>query len=432
MLCRWLLIFSRISTILRNMNPTLILVIYLGLFFLDFLLDWFLDILNINSSIKNRDRIPETFISAVDDDTYRRSVDYTLRKGRFGLFRSLEGRVLLLIVLFTGAAGVLDSFLAAWNLPIYWHGLLFLSFATIALSLAGLPSSLYSRFVIEEEFGFNSTTLRTFFGDMAKQIPIGLVILMVLLGGLYGALAWTGRWWWFAAWGFWMAFQLLMVVLYPLVIAPIFNKFEPLTNGSLNDRLSALAERCNFSNRGIFVMDGSRRSRHSNAYFTGLGRFRRIVIYDTLIESLKEDELEAVLAHEIGHWKFSHIRKRLLVSFITSLALFALVGAVLNWEPLYLAFGFSGPSLHALLFWLTFFSGPLGSLFSPLSNIWSRKHEYQADRFAVDQTKGSRPMRGALLNLSKDNLSNLTPHPAYSFWHYSHPVLSERLAALEN
>ena len=179
-------------------------------------------------------------------------------------------------------------------------------------------------------------------------------------------------------------------------------------------------------------MDGSRRSRHSNAYFTGLGRFRRIVIYDTLIESREEDELEAVLAHEIGHWKFGHIRKRLLVSSVTSLGLFALVGAVLDWTPLYTAFGFAEPSLHALLFWLTFFSGPLGSLFSPLSNIWSRKHEYQADRFAVEQTEGSQPMRGALLNLGKDNLSNLTPHPAYSFWHYSHPALSERLAALEN
>jgi len=413
------------------MNPTLIIAIYFAFFILDFLLDWILDILNINSSLKNRDQVPEAFSGILDDKTYHRSVDYTLRKGRFGLVSSLEGRTLILIVLFTGAAGSLDSLLYSWNLPAYWHGLLFLGLISAALGLAGLPSSLYSRFIIEEEFGFNTMSAGDFFKDTLKQLPVGIIILMVLLAGLYGALAWTGEWWWMAAWGFWMSFQLLMVVLYPLVIAPIFNKFEPLPEGVLKDRLSALADRCDFSNKGIFVMDGSRRSRHSNAYFTGLGKFRRIVIYDTLMESLEDEELEAVLAHEIGHWRFGHIRKRLAVSFISSLLMFAIVGILLNWQELFTAFGFAVPSLHALLFWLIFFSSPLTALFSPLSNIWSRKHEYQADRFAVEQTDSSSHMKGALLRLSKDNLSNLTPHPAYSFWHYSHPALSERLAALE-
>jgi len=414
------------------MNPTLIIAVYLAFFTLDFLLDWILDILNINSSLKNRDQVPESFSAALDEKTYRRSVDYTLRKGRFGLLSSLEGRALILIVLFTGAAGSLDALLYSWNLPAYWHGLLFLSLISAALGLAGLPSSLYSRFVIEEEFGFNTMSAGDFFIDTLKQLPVGIVILMVLLAGLYGALAWTGEWWWMAAWGFWMAFQLLMVVLYPLVIAPIFNKFEPLPEGALKERLSTLADRCEFPNKGIFVMDGSRRSRHSNAYFTGLGKFRRIVIYDTLMESLDDEELEAVLAHEIGHWKFGHIRKRLAVSFLSSLLMFTIVGILLNWQDLFTAFGFDVPSLHALLFWLIFFSSPITALLSPLSNIWSRKHEYQADRFAVEQTEGSRYMKGALLRLSKDNLSNLTPHPAYSFWHYSHPALSERLAAMED
>jgi STE24 endopeptidase len=266
---------------------------------------------------------------------------------------------------------------------------------------------------------------------MAKQIPLALVILMALLGGLYGALAWTGRWWWLAAWGFWMVFQLLMVVLYPLVIAPIFNKFKPLDQGPLKDRLSELASRCGFPNRGIFVMDGSRRSRHSNAYFTGLGKFRRIVIFDTLMEALEDDELEAVLAHEIGHWKFGHIRKRLAVSALVTLAGFGLIALLLNWTALYTAFGFSSPSIHAMLFWISFFSSPLTSLVSPISNIWSRKHEYQADKFAAAQTSEPPAMKRALLNLGRDNLSNLTPHPAYSFWHYSHPALGERLKALE-
>ncbi|MDT8297667.1 MAG: M48 family metallopeptidase [Spirochaetaceae bacterium] len=413
------------------MTPMQIITIYLGLFVLDFLIDWFLDILNINASLKNRELVPENFSGAIDAKTYERSVAYTQRKGRFGLWMSLQGRILVIVVLFTGAGGALDILISSLGLPAYWHGLLFLTSASLFLGLAGLPSSLYSKFIIEEEFGFNSMTPKTFFSDMAKQIPIGFVILMALIGGLYTALAWSGRWWWLAAWGFWMAFQLLMVVLYPTLIAPIFNKFTPLADGSLKDRLIALAGRCSFPNSGIYVMDGSRRSRHSNAYFTGLGRFRRIVIFDTLIESLEEDELEAVLAHEIGHWKHAHIRKRIAVSFLTSLGLFAVVGAALEWTPLYQAFGFAVPSLHVLLFWMTFFASPLTALFTPLGNIWSRKHEYQADRYALSATEGSDAMSRALLNLGRDNLSNFTPHPAYSFWHYSHPALSERLTALK-
>jgi STE24 endopeptidase len=413
------------------MTTNIILAVYLVLFAAEFLLDWFLDILNINSSLKNRGAVPEQFSKVVDTVTYRRSVDYTLRKGRFGLFTSLEGRAVLLIVLFTGAAGALDDFLGAMIPGAYWHGLIFLAAASVALGIAGLPSSLYSRFVIEEEFGFNTMTARSYLADMVKQIPLALVILMALLGGLYGALAWTGRWWWLAAWGFWMVFQLLMVVLYPLVIAPIFNKFKPLSEGPLKVRLSELAGRCGFPNRGIFVMDGSKRSRHSNAYFTGLGKFRRIVIFDTLMEALEDDELEAVLAHEIGHWKFGHIRKRLAVSALVTLAGFGLIALLLNWTELYIAFGFSSPSIHAMLFWISFFSSPLTSIVSPMSNIWSRKHEYQADKFAAAQTSGPPAMKRALLNLGRDNLSNLTPHPAYSFWHYSHPALGERLKALE-
>ena len=177
-------------------------------------------------------------------------------------------------------------------------------------------------------------------------------------------------------------------------------------------------------------MDGSRRSRHSNAYFTGIGRFRRIVIFDTLISSLKPDELEAVLAHEIGHWKFGHIRRRLLIGIAVNLGFFAAAGWALKWLPLFQAFGFSQPSLHGFIFLMTFFASPIASFFSPLINSRSRKHEYQADGYAVEQIGGSDAMRRALLELGRDNLTNLTPHPAYSFWHYSHPALSERLEAL--
>ena len=411
------------------MNSLFILAIYLGLFVLSFLVDWFLDILNINFVLKNHELAPANL--HVDESTYARSVKYTLRKSRFGLVQSLAGKTLILIVLFTEAAGTLDTLVHSMNLSPYLQGLIFLILASMLLWIAALPGSLYSRFVIEEEFGFNTTSFRTFFGDIAKQAPIALLILAAFLGGLYLVLKLAGDWWWAWAWSFWMLFQLLMVVLFPLLIAPLFNKFTTLPEGTLRSRITALADRCGFPSREIFVIDGSRRSKHSNAYFTGIGKIRRIVIFDTLIESLQEDEIEAVLAHEIGHWKSGHIRKRLTVSALGSLILFSFIGLMLGWENLFLAFGFNSPSLHALLFCLTFYAGPLSLFFSPIFNSWSRKHEYQADRFAVKQIGDSTTLKGALLKLGKDNLNNLRPHPIYSFWHYSHPPLSERLAALE-
>ncbi len=310
--------------------------------------------------------------------------------------------------------------------------MIFLLLTSVAISLLDFPLSLYSRFVIEEEFGFNTLTFKTLMSDTVKEAIVGIILVAALLAGLYAALTWTGQYWWLASWGFWALFQLLMVIIYPLVIAPLFNRFEVLPDGSLKDRLNNLAERSGFSNRGIYVMDGSRRSRHSNAYFTGIGKFRRIVIFDTLISSLEEDELEAVLAHEIGHWKFGHIRKSLILSMIFSLGLFALAGAMLNWGALFEAFGLGEPSLHGLLFWLIFFSSPLGSLLTPLGNRRSRKHEFQADRFAIETVGDADPMKRALINLGRNNLSNLTPHPAYSAWHYSHPALKERLIALDS
>ena len=414
------------------MNQGTILIVYLALFAAEFFLDWMLDVLNLNESLRNRKDIPEPFRGVVEEETYSRSVEYTQRKGRFGLLASLQDRVLLLAVLFTGAAGALDGLLASWNLPIYWHGYIFLAAAATVLSLARFPSTLYGQFVIEEEFGFNTMTIKTLALDSLKGSLVGAVLLAALLGGLYGAMALTKAWWWLIAWGFWAAFQLLMTVIYPVLIAPLFNKFEPLPEGDLRKRLVALAERCGFANRGIFVMDGSRRSRHSNAYFTGIGRSRRIVLFDTLIETLEDDELEAVLAHEIGHWKHGHIRRGLVISLAAGLVLFAVIGCALRWKPLFTAFGFAVPSLHAMLFWLTFFAGPVTFFLSPPANARSRRHEYQADRFAREKTSGPEPMCRALLALGRDNLTNLTPHRAYSFWHYSHPALSERLAALGN
>jgi STE24 endopeptidase len=240
----------------------------------------------------------------------------------------------------------------------------------------------------------------------------------------------AGTLWWL--WGFilFTAFQLVMIVLYPKVIAPLFNKFTPLEEGSLKEKVQALADHLGFKTRGIFVMDGSKRSRHSNAYFSGLGRVKRIVLFDTLIRSLEEDQVAGVLAHEIGHEKLGHILKRLALSVSSGLLGFWLVSLLLNYSPFFEAFNFSGPSPQAVLVLVMFVSGPFTFYLKPLFSWWSRLHEYQADHFVKSRTRYGKAFQTALKRLSKDNLSNPVPHPLYSFYHYSHPTTLERIRAL--
>lgn len=414
------------------MTAQAILIVWIVFFLLEFFFSWILDILNLNRTIKNRSTVPAAFDTLVDDETYKRSTQYTLRKGRFGLFSSFQGHLFLVLILAFNAAGAFDMLLSSWELPEYWRGFLFLAGASAVMELAGLPASLYFRFIIEEEFGFNTSGFKIFLTDMIKSALLGTLLLMLLLAGLYAVRIVAASWWWLAAWAFVAFFQLMIMLLYPLLIAPLFNKFEPLPDGELKNRLNALALRCDFKVKEIFVMDGSRRSRHSNAYFTGIGRSRRIVIFDTLIDSLSPGELEAVLAHEIGHWKHGHLKKMILLSLVSTLGFFAIAGLAIKWGTLFEAFGFSEISFHALLFLLLFFSEPLKFFFTPLFNLGSRKHEYQADAYACLQCSGPESLIHALLNLSRDNLSNLTPHPLYSFWHYSHPSLSERITALNH
>lgn len=412
-------------------TSSIILAIWLVFFVLDYFVEWILDILNMNTIIKNRATIPSYFAGSIDEETHARTVKYSLRKSRFGLINSIQSRVFVILILCFHATGLLDNILASRIASPYWHSLCFLLIAFSALQILSLPASLYSKFVIEEEFGFNTSGLRTVFADILKGSVVGVILLMALLAGLYATISWTGELWWLAAWAFVTLFQLTVTILYPLIIAPLFNKFQPLPEGELKEKLTQLAERCQFAVKGIFVMDGSRRSRHSNAYFTGIGRFRRIVIFDTLIESLQVDELESVLAHEIGHWKHGHIRTRLLIGLVINLLLFALAGLTLKWLPLFQAFGFTQTSLHAFLFISSYFVNPVISFFSPLTNAQSRRHEYQADRYASKITGKTDAMCRALIELGRSNLTNLSPHPAYSFWHYSHPALIERLSALK-
>jgi len=408
-----------------------ILLIFLLFFALELAWNASLTVLNMRHVRKNGAAVPAPFAGTVDGATYARSVDYTLVRSRFGLLAGIVSAAAMLAVVLSGFLGFLDGMARSLPLHPYFQGILFIAAVSLLFWLIGLPFSLYSTFSIEARFGFNRTTPRLYVVDTLKSFGISAVIGTAVLLGLFWFMDRTGAYWWIWAFGAMTVFQLVMTVLAPLVIAPLFNKFTPLPDGSLKEKITALAQKLGFRTRGIFVVDSSRRSRHSNAYFTGLGAAKRIVLFDTLVSSSSEEEIVSVLAHEIGHEKRNHVKKGLAVSLVVSLAGFWLLSILLHWLPLYQAFGFRQAGAHALLVLLAFCSGPFTFFLQPLFSMRSRRHEYEADRFAVEGVGSAAGMRSALLRLSRENLSNLTPHPLYSFFHYSHPTLSERLAALE-
>ena len=413
------------------MNAQTILIIYLCFFAAELVWETVLDLLNIGHVKRNAGSVPKLFSGIVPPDTYAKSVSYTLTRAGFSIFATIVSSAVLLAVVLSGSLGALDGLIGSLPLHPYLRGLLFIFAVSVFFLLVSLPLRLYSTFRIEARFGFNKTTPRIFAVDTLKGLILGAVIGTPLLLALFWFMDKTGALWWIWAFLAMTAFQLVMTLLYPVVIAPLFNKFTPLAEGPLRDRILALARKLRFRTSGIFVMDGSRRSGHSNAYFTGIGRARRIVLFDTLVGSMGEEEVLAVLAHEIGHEKKNHIKKALAVNLVLSLLGFWIVSLLVPYLPLYRAFGFTEGSYHAIMVLLAFCSGPFTFFLTPLSSMWSRMHEYEADRFSVEATGDPQSAKSMLIRLTKENLSNLTPHPLYSFYHYSHPTISERLLALE-
>jgi STE24 endopeptidase len=414
-----------------TVNASGVLLLYIVFFLARLAADVVLDALNLAHVRGKAAAVPQPFLGTIDAGTYARSVSYTLSRGRFGLLSEALSSAALLAVVLTGFLGTLEGLTAALPIHPYLRGVLFIGIVSLLFWLLQLPFSLYSTFSIEARFGFNKTTPRLFVVDTLKGLGVGAVIGVPVLLGLFWFMDRTGRLWWVWAFAAVSLFELVMSVLAPLVIAPLFNKFTPLPAGPLKERITELARTLGFRTRGIFVVDGSRRSRHSNAYFTGLGKAKRIVLFDTLVSGSTVDEIAAVLAHEIGHEKRNHVKKGLAVSLTFSLAGFWILGLLLPWPPLYAAFGFPRPGSAALLVLVAFCAGPFTFFLQPLFSLWSRRHEYEADRFAVQGIGSAAGLKSALLRLSRDNLSNLAPHPLYSFFHYSHPTLAERLAAMD-
>jgi STE24 endopeptidase len=374
--------------------------------------------------------VPGAFKAVVDDATYAKSVQYTLAKGRLEQIEATWDSAVLLAVLFSGVLpwGFQTCTQAFGNSA--WAMGAFLLLTTVALSVPSLPLEWYAQFRVEERFGFNTTTQKLWWMDRLKGLLLGIALGYPLLVLVLKLVEWMGSWWWLWAWGALLGFQLLLLVLAPVLILPLFNKFTPLPDGTLRERLLKLAERTRFRARSIQVMDGSKRSRHSNAFFTGFGGFRKIVLFDTLIQQLAELELEAVLAHEIGHFKKKHIPKTLLASALGSLAGFWLIALLAQQDWFYRSFGFAPGSIGPALLLFGLLSGVITFWFSPLAHWRSRRYEYQADAYAAEVMTEPGSLIGALRKLNEKNLSNLTPHPLYSGFYYSHPTLLERERAL--
>ncbi len=392
-----------------------------------------LERLNINFLKLHGSNLPDSVQGIMDAPTFSKSVEYTEAKSKFSSVSTIyDGLILALIIVF----GILPYFYSLLS-DLFGYGLFGQSLVFIVtLFLLGLPSipfTLWETFKLEERFGFNKSTLKLWITDQIKGFALGLIIGVPVLMALMWIVTQMGAYWWFLAFVFLWLFQVVMLILYPMFILPLFNKLEPLEAGELKDRLLALGNRCGFKSQTILVMDGSKRSGHSNAFFTGFGRFRRIVLYDTLIEQMEVKELEAVLAHEIGHYKCGHIPQRLFFSAFSTFLMFAFLGWLMQTGWVFESLGFSpelaSPFVPAFLI-VSLFSGLFTFWLSPFDSLWSRKHEYEADAFAKSVMNESDSLKNALRKLYKENLSNLLPHPFYSAFYYSHPTLVERESAL--
>jgi STE24 endopeptidase len=381
-------------------------------------------------------QVPPAFRGIIGEAAYRRSVDYTLAKNRFKDIAGVFDTVVLVIVLFSGVLPwAFGRFGADFGTSI-WAMAGFLFAVGIVLSILGLPFAWYTQFRLEQRFGFNTTTMKTWMLDRVKGFLLALVVGYPLLALVLKLIEWASVEWWVWAATIVIAFQLLMLLVAPAVIMPLFNKFTPLPEGGLRERLFALAKHTGFPVRGIEVMDGSRRSRHSNAFFTGLGGFRKIVLFDTLIAQLTEPEVESVLAHEIGHYKKRHITKLVGLSIAGVFAAFGAIAWLARQKWFYRTFGFeyhggfAAADLVPAMLLFGLLAGTISFWLSPIIHGWSRHFEYQADAFARATMGEAQSLVQALRKLHEENLSNLTPHPLYSAFYYSHPTLLERERAL--
>lgn len=383
----------------------------------------------INYVSQHRAKVPDSFAENISLEDHQKAADYTTAKVKFGRLPLFYEVALILFWTLGGGLQWLDQNILTLDLHPILTGITVILVFTFISSILDLPFSIYSTFVIEEKFGFNRTTIKTFISDMLKGSLLGLAIGVPLIYIILWLMEQAGDQWWLYTWLVISAFSLFMMWVYPTWIAPIFNKFEPLEEGETLNRITRLLQRCGFNSNGIFVIDGSKRSSHGNAYFSGFGRNKRIVFFDTLLKMLSDDELEAVLAHELGHFKKKHIIKGILISFATTLVGLALLAWLMKAEWFYTALGVTQTSTYMALLLFTLIMPVFTFVFQPLFSIFSRKNEFEADAFAAEQTD-AKYLINALVGLYRENASTLTPDPLYSAFYDSHPPAPVRIAHL--
>jgi STE24 endopeptidase len=402
-------------------------IIILTAIVIDFVLEVVSNRLNLKALSK---QLPDEFEDVYDQETYAKSQEYTRVNTRFGFITGTFDLILLLGFWFAGGFNWLDQWARSFDFGAVGTGLIFIGALVVAKMIISMPFSIYSIFVIEENFGFNKTSVKTFIADRLKGILLSVLIGGPLLAGIIAFFVYGGTWAWLYAWIAVTAFSLLMQYIAPTWIMPLFNKFDPLEEGELRKAIENYADKVDFPLQGIYVIDGSKRSAKSNAFFTGFGKNKRIALYDTLIENHTTEELVAVLAHEIGHYKKKHIVKNMAISILQTGIMFGLLSVFLQVPALFEAFYMEEMSVYAGLLFFGLLYSPVETLIGLGMQILSRKYEYEADAFAANTISEKEEMVNVLKKLSKDNLSNLTPHPFYVFLNYSHPPALQRIDAI--
>jgi STE24 endopeptidase len=374
--------------------------------------------------------IPPVFQGVIDEATLAKMVDYTYDNSRLETKENLAEDIIELAILFL-LLPVLVGKLAGLHLHLILQALIFFGVLAAIGGVAGIPFDIYDTFVLEKKYGFSTITWRLWLTDLIKSVIISAVLMGFMLAAFMAFILYLPGTWWFWAWVFFTMFEILLMWLYPVVIAPLFNKYEPIKDESLKEKITALMAQVGLKAKGIYQVDEGKRSKHTNAYFTGIGKTKRIVLYDTLLASHSPEEILAVLAHEIGHWKKKHILKQLIFMIVASLAVLYFTYLIVNWPPLYSTFGLIYTPVYAGLFLVSLYLSCAGFFLSPIGAAIMRRYEREADKMAMELVGTSEPMINALKRLAKDNLSNLHPHPLYVWFYYSHPPLIERIEYLK-
>jgi STE24 endopeptidase len=412
-----------------HFNP--LLQIFLAVFLLRSGVQIYLNWLNISYLRQHGTRVPEIFQDTIDPEKLKGIHAYTAESDYFQLVATLVNQGIFLVILLSGFLPWLVKTISLWKYGPILSGLIFFAVLSMLTNLFRIPFNLYETFVIEERYGFNVMNLKMWVSDLLKSLVIVTILGGLLLGLLLALVIHGGDTWWVWAWMLVGGFELILLWLFPVVILPLFNKFDPIDNKGLEEGIRNLIGKVGLRVKGIFKMDASKRSKHTNAFFVGIGRTKRIVLFDTLLASHTEEEILAVLAHEAGHWKRKHIFRMLVLIEILSFISFYAVSKLLNWSLLYQTFGFQESIVYVGLFLIGTFISQLGYFAQPLESAVSRKFEREADDFVLKLMKTSEPMRSALKRLAADNLANLNPHPLYAWFYYSHPPLVERIERLK-